>query len=353
MHTLVVGLNHTTAPIEVREALYLRGPERELLLSELKNDPSVAEAIVLSTCNRTEIYANVIDADPELLLKKMFSIKKLPFNLNFKKHFYVYHGQKAVSHLLRVSSGLDSLILGERQILGQLKEAVALSRKKGTLSKEFNILSHIAIRTGKKARNETQINCGGSSVSWAAVAMADKILKTLKNRSALIIGVGKMSHLAVGYLKKKGMDAIYIMNRTLEHSQSLAREAGGIAVSFWEIKEILKKVDVCICATGCPNYLIEKGLVEKVMGERQQAPLVFIDISMPRNINPEVSSLENITLMAIDDLKRVREDNIEKRSESISQVEAIIAKKVDEFYLKVSKNSLAKVMEFEESIKII
>lgn len=337
MFTTVVGLNHKTTPIDVRESLYLGAFERELLLSELKNDPCVVEAIVLSTCNRTEIYANLINDNPELLLKILLRLKNLPLNSDFKKYFYIYQGSQAIAHLLKVSAGLDSLILGEKQILGQIREAVELSRKKGMLGKSFNILSNIAIRAGKKARTETQIDCGGSSISWAAVTMAQKLLGTLQDKSVLIIGAGKMGRLAVDYLRNKGVANIYVTNRTHETAIALAKEFDATAVAFWDMKEFLSKVDVCICSASAPHYLIEKDLVETAMAGRQERKLVCIDISMPRNINPEISSLKNVSLVAIDDLDKVVEDNTKKRLEAVEEVERIVSAKVNEFYSKLAK----------------
>lgn len=338
MPTLMVGINHKTAPIEIRERFYLKAVERELLLSNLKSHPSVVEALVISTCNRTEIYAHMIDNDPDFLRQEFFKIKNLPLDVDLKDHFYAFADCDAVNHLLRVSCGLDSLILGEKQILGQIKEAAELSRKKGMFSKQFNILTNVAIRTGKKARTETSIDCGGSSISWAAVVMAQEVLKTLQDKSVLIVGAGKMGHLAVSHLKEKGASQIFVTNRTHESAIALAEEFGGTAVSFWDLKDILSKVDVCICSASAPHYVIDEDLIQEVMEVRHGKQLVLIDISMPRNISPEISKFKNISLVTIDDLSKVVEDNVRRRQAAVEAVEKIIERKIYEYEQKLIKN---------------
>lgn len=338
MNMFTVGLNHKTCPVEVREKFYLKLAERELLLSQLKDDPCVMEAIVLSTCNRTEIYAHIPGENPRLLLGHLFKAKKIPFTSEFKKHFYIYSGEQSILHLFQVSAGLDSLILGERQILGQLKEAIDLSRKMGMMGKQFNILSNMAIEAGEKARNETRIAYGGSSISWAAVRMAEETLGSLRDKSVLIIGTGKMGYLAINYLKKRKVNRIFIMNRTHDNATALAREFDCTAVGFLDIQEVLSNVDICICSASAPHYLIEKDLIERVMARRGQKKLLFIDISMPRNINPEVSSFCDVSLVALDDLDKVVEDSVKTRHGAVKEVEEIIHKKICEFYEKLSRN---------------
>lgn len=338
MNTLMIGISHKTAPIGIREKFYLTETERELLLGALQSAPSVAEAFVLSTCNRTEIYANVVSGDTaQALLKPLFGIKNLSFPHDLRKHFYEYRAQDAVRHLLRVCAGLDSIVLGERQVLGQVKTAINLSRKRGMMGKCFNVLSDVAVRTGKKAQNETQISCGGVSVSWAAVTMAARMLGTLRDKSFLIIGAGKMGHLAAGHLKNKGAGHIYVMNRSREKAERLASKFAGVPVSFWDIKEVLRKVDVCICSAGAPHYLVEKGLLEEIMPGRRDRGLLCVDISIPRNIEPAVSSIDKVSLITIDDLGDVVAENMEKRYSAVSQVDAIIAAKIEEYNSKISR----------------
>jgi len=341
MKILTVGINHKTSPIETREKFFLAPLERELLLSELKNDPSVISSIILSTCNRCEIYVSVDDEyQPFEILEKLFSIKHQTRTHDFQKLFYVMEGKASVTHLLRVACGLDSLILGEKQILGQIKEAVLLSRQHLMMDKTFNILTNFVLETGKKARRETQIDFGGSSVSWASVMMAQNLLGSLQDKTVLILGSGKMGRLAVEQLINKGVKKIYIMNRTIEKAEELAEQSGGIAVPFWEMAEILPQVDVCICSSSCPHYLIDRELVEKTMQVRCCQKMVYIDISMPRNIDPTVSEVKNVCLVTVDDLDRVVQDNIQRRLGAASQVEAIVVNKVQEYYEAINKVNL-------------
>ena len=339
MKILLVGINHKTASLENREKFFLNTLERDLLLSKFRNDPSVFSAIILSTCNRCEIYATVDDdSHPSDVLRKLFSIKDQPQTDGLLGLFYVLEGDEAVSHLLRVACGLDSLILGEKQILGQIKEAVDRSRQNLMMDKTFNILTNFVLETGKKARRETQIDFGGSSVSWASVIMAQELLGSLQDKTVLILGSGKMGRLAVEQLVKKGVKKIYIMNRTMDTAQEFAKETGCLAVGFWEIPQVLSQVDVCICSSACPHYLIEKDLVENAMLPRDGRKLVCIDISMPRNIDPQVADVKNVILLTVDDLGRVIQENFQRRMSAAQEVEKIIQNKVREFYEAINKS---------------
>ena len=244
MTIITIGINHKNTPIEIREKLFLSPAQQDLLLSELKNNPAITAACVLSTCNRVEIYAYVLDAAMDLdpIISHIFRIKNISLSKDLRQYFYVYSGQAAIRHLLEVSAGLDSLILGEEQILGQVKRAFDRAKELGMFDRYLNILSNIAVRTGKKARRETKINLGGSSVSWAAVVKAEEILGNLKERSVLVIGAGKMSELAVGHIQNKQFKKLYLMNRTQDHAWNLAKKYGGEVTPFCDMKEVLSQV---------------------------------------------------------------------------------------------------------------
>ncbi len=336
---LVIGLNHKTAPIEVREKFFLNPNQQDLLLLELKNHPLVSEAFVLSTCNRIEIYLKKTDKaiDCGFVVGLIAKVKKTPIEADLKQHLYCHEEKEAIEHLLRVAAGLDSLVLGEKQILGQLKTSVDRSRELGFLSKYFNVLTNIAIRTGKKAQTETDISYGGSSVSWAAIEMAQQTLGTLEGKSVLVIGAGKMGKLALSNLHNHLVSKIYLMNRTGEKAENLAQQYEGIAASFWDIKEILSEVDVCFCSVGAPHYILDQEKISQIMKLREGRRLVLIDISMPRNIDPAVGQLSGVHLSSIDALDGVVQANMKKRQEAIVQVEAIISQKMDEFVQKWEK----------------
>jgi len=335
---IAIGVSHKTTPIAIREKFFLNEVQKKLLLSELRSECSVTEALILSTCNRTEIFAHVLDKDRDfpLLFKKLFELKELPQD-KFKKYFYSFEAEAAVYHLLRVATGLESMVLGERQVLGQVKDAVELSREKGMLGTRFNILTNSAIRTGKKAQNETDISLGGMSVSWAAVRMAEKLLGTLEGKSVLIMGAGEMSELAGNLLKGKNTSKIYVMNRTQENASEIAKSFGGIPVGFWDIKEILSEIDVGICAVDAPHYILEKETVKKTVSLRDKRRLFLIDISIPRNIDPKVNKIEGVQLVHIDELDKVVEENLLRRKQAIISVEAIIQSKFSEYCAKIEK----------------
>jgi len=339
MGILIVGVSHKKTPIQIREKFYCTEVEQELLLSELKSNCSIVEAIVLSTCNRTEIFASVLDEakDTEAILKKLFEIKGLEWSRRLLESFYFFHGKEAIEHLLKVTTGLDSLVLGEKQILGQVKEAVKRSRKKAMIGKEFNILSNIAIRAGKKAQNETDISCGGMSISWAAVTMAEKMVGSLEGKSVLIMGAGKMSELAGDLLRSRNASKVYVMNRTRKNAEELAKKFNGIPVGFWDILDILGEVDVGICAVDAPHYVLEKETVVKALRARQGRELFLIDISIPRNIDPLVHEVPGAHLVHIDELDKVVQKNMKKREKAIFLVEEIIEDKLNGFYSKMEK----------------
>ncbi|MDE2028256.1 MAG: glutamyl-tRNA reductase [Candidatus Omnitrophica bacterium] len=336
---LIAGLSHKTAPIEIREKFYLSPSQQDLLLSELKNHPLVTECFVLSTCNRTEVYLKRLDKtiDAAFIASMIARVKKMNFDFDPASYIYTHEGTAALEHLLRVSCGLESLMLGEKQILGQVKLSMERAQQASSLSRYFNILTNMAVRTGKKAQQETDISHGGSSISWAAIKMAEKYLGSLQERSVLVIGAGKMGEIALNHLYDLGVKKVYLMNRTGEKAESLAAKYNGIPASFWNIKEILSEVDICFCAVGAPHYILDKEKISGIMELRQGRRLVLIDISMPRNIDPEVKSLEHVHLSAIDDLHEVVDHNMRKRAGAVSQVEAIIARKIVEFNNKIAK----------------
>ena len=350
---LVIGLNHKTAPIEIREKFYLNPSQQELLLLELKNHPLVSEALVLSTCNRIEVYLKRVGKaiDKAFVVNLIAKVKKTSLDVDLNRCLYTYEKTEAIEHLLKVATGLDSLVLGEKQILGQIKTAVERSRALGLLSKYFNILTNVAIRTGKKAQTDTDISYGGSSISWAAIEMAQQTLGTLEGKSVLVIGAGKMGELALNNLHNRSVAKIYLMNRTGEKAENLAQLYGGIAASFWDIKDILTEVDVCFCSVGAPHYILDQEKISQIMKLRQGRPLVLIDISMPRNIDPAVSQLPGVRLSSIDALDGVVQTNMKKRQESIAQVEVIISQKMSEFTQKWEKLQSLSGSDFFEALQ--
>lgn len=339
MNIIAFGINHKTAPITIREKLFLNSTQQELLLSELKANPAILEGCVLSTCNRVEVYVRVIDLNIDVysLKKLIFNIKKVPFTEEFDNCFYVFTGVDAIRHLFEVAAGLDSVVIGEEQILGQVKFSFAKAQEFGMFHRYFNVLSNMVIRSGKKARSETSINVGGSSLSWAAVVKAEEILGELSARTILVIGAGEMSELAVGHIQNKTFKKLYLMNRTQNNARSLAGRYGGEAVPFCDLKEVLTEADICLCSAGAPHYLVERDIVQRIMPKRGEKALLFIDLSMPRNIDPDVATIEHVQLYQIDDLKEVVKSSMKQRSQAIHAVNSMIEIKLREYQLKIQK----------------
>lgn len=335
----MVGVSHKTAPIDIRENFFLNPTRQDLLLAELKSNPKVVEAFVLCTCNRTEIYAHLIDGpiSSEFFIDILSKVKKTKLPLNSNKYFYKHCSEEAIRHLFKVVSGLDSLVLGEKQILGQVKDSVLRAKESGIFSKYFNILSNLALRTGKKAHTETDISYGGLSVSWAAIVKAEQLLGDLNTREVLMIGAGKMSKLAVGQISNKGFKRLYLMNRTPEHAKQLAERFMGEVVSFCDIKETLARVDLLLCSSSAPHYILDPETVKKVMAARKNRELILIDISMPRNIDPKVADIPNVQLFHIDDLDSVVNETLVRRESSVKAVEKIIDDKIQNYYSRLKR----------------
>lgn len=344
MPLVLVGVNHKTCPLDIREKFFIQPTEKDLLLAEFKSDPKVLAAIVLSTCNRTEIYADLLEPNPSVILDRFLSVKGLSLSAGLDEYFYVRHEKDVVEHLFRVINGLDSMILGEKQILGQVKCAVAWSQQKQMMNRTFNILTNLAIETGKKVRRDTLIDYGGSSISWAAVTEAQNILGTLDGKTVLVMGSGKMGFLAVQELRNKGVEKIFIMNRTHEKAVELAEQCGAQAVMFWQIKEILTEADACICSTGAPHYLVDKELMHEVMAARPARKFAAIDIAVPRNIDPHASVVPGVTLVSVDGLSQTVLDTKAKRMAAVEQAEKIIALKISEFYKALDKAAAFELM---------
>jgi len=336
----LLGTNHKFASIDVREHFFLSSSEQDVLLSRLRCDPRVVGSFILSTCNRTEIYVHCID--DRMIARDM---KTMLIDIKGKNKvvpsddiFYRKYEQEAVRHIFAVSCGLDSLILGEKQILGQVKASFEKARCAGCLDSFLNLLSQKVLQAAKSARHETDISIGGGSVGWAGVKIAEKWLGTLKGSDILIMGAGKMGELAAGHLQRRSPKSIKVMNRTQENAQPLIEKTGGTYVPYFDLPKILPEIDVCLCAVGAPHLLITKDLIEEVV-EHCRKPLILIDISMPRNIDPQIKDLQGVKLFCIDDLSALVSDNMEKRRGAVESVENLIDKKESAFYSSLDKQA--------------
>lgn len=324
MDIVLIGLNHKTAPVEIRECFAFNEQEAKAALDGLVRRPEIAEAVLVSTCNRVEILAAVPDAAmAAFAIKNLFSdMKKIPVS-EFEGCLYVYHGDDAVRHIFAVASSLDSMVLGEPQILGQIKESYKQATLAKTTEAVLNRLMHRAFMTAKRVRKETGIGGLAVSVSYAAVELAKKIFGDLDNKKVLLIGAGEMAELAVEHLLHNRAAGVFVANRTFERAVSLAGRFNGAPIRFEEINEHLKTSDIIISSTGAPGYVLTKADVKKILRARKNRPLFFIDIAVPRDIDPAINRLSNTFVYDIDDLQGVIDRNMGER-----QKEAIRARRI-------------------------
>ena len=355
MDVLVLGLNHKTAPLEVREKMTFSGNAIEDVLPQLSKRPSVQSGLILSTCNRVEIYVAGLGqekllGDAQTFLKDFHHIE----DQMIERHFFSKFNRDAVRHLFRVAGSLDSMVVGEPQILGQVKEAYIAARELSLSSPFFDRLFHRAFSTAKRIRSETEISKNAVSISYAAVELAGRIFGDFQNNSALILGAGEMAELAAKHLVSKGIGKIVFTNRSYAHSVELAQEYKGIPVPFDERNKYMKEADVVIVSTGAPDYLVTKSHVEEMLEERKREPMFFIDISVPRNVDPGVEEIADAYLYNIDDLQGVVEQNLKTRKEEAQRAEEIIELEIDKFYQAIDRLSVSPVIQLlQEKFSVI
>lgn len=332
MKIFVVGLNHKVADVEVREKLAFNGPKLEEGLLRFRELPEIREAIILSTCNRVELYANVTDPAQASVSVRTFLSEFHGIQRNSLEHsLYIYDDIDAVRHVFRVASSLDSMVVGEPQILGQLKDAFDLALSKKTTGILLNKLMKKAISVAKRVRTETKIAENAVSISFAAVELAKKIFTDLSKRVFMLLGAGEMAELAAKHLISSGVREVLVSNRTFERACELAEEFHGRPVKFEEFIQEMVWTDIVICSTGAPHYIIAKAQMQKVMKERKQRQVFLIDISVPRNIDPAINELDNVYLYNVDDLQGVVDANMFERQKEAEKAENIIAEEIMTF----------------------
>ncbi len=331
MHLVVVGLNHRSAPIEVRERIAISDSAIPAALADLLATDPISEAAVLSTCNRMEVYAvGAPDVAPDRIMAYLADQNGLAPH-EFDEFVYVYRDSEAADHLLRVASGLDSLVLGEPQILGQVRDAFEAAIDSKTAGRIIDALFRTAIMTGKRARAQTDIGKGGFSVGHAAVDLARSIFGSLGDATILILGAGKMSELTARHLQSQGIKSILVANRTYERACGVAQRLGGRAIQYDEFPDTLVAADIVISSTAAPTHIVSKELILPAMRRRRGRPLFLIDIAVPRDIDPEVASLDNVFLYDIDDLESVVEHMAKERAGEANRVEEIVAEETGKF----------------------
>jgi glutamyl-tRNA reductase len=332
MGIIVVGLSHKTAPIEVREKLNF--PESTLpeALRKLMGYEGVRESMIVSTCNRVEIYASAPDSAKGIDGIKRFISEYHGLSRDvLEQSLYVYPDSQGVQHTFRVASSLDSMVLGEAQILGQLKDAFDMALKTKTTSTILNKLIKKAISVAKRVRTETRLAEGAVSISSAAVELAKKIFGDLEGKHVMLLGAGEMAELAAQHLLGNGVKNIMVANRTFERAEELATEFKGDAIRFDHFPDALVMVDILICATGAPHYVVTRDMITRALKERRNKPIFMIDISNPRNIDPEVDKVDNVYLYDIDDLQSKVDVNTEGRAREAEKAEEIVAQEVETY----------------------
>lgn len=324
MHLILVGLSHKTAPIEIRERLTFPAHKQEEALSLLTSSPAIAEAVIISTCNRTEIYAVASsDEGTDAVIDFMAEYHSLDRH-ELVRSLYMYRGETVVRHLFRVVASLDSMVIGEAQILGQVKEAYDHALNHCATGKIFNKLFRQSFEVGKRVRTETEIGENAVSISYAAIELAKKVFDTLEGRTILVLGAGKMSELTAKHLVSNGVKSVLVANRTFERAQELADRFNGEAIRYDDLYVRMHDADIVISSTAATHYVITKEHVAQAMRGRGGRALFLIDIAVPRDIEPSVNDLGNVFLYDIDDLSGVVESNLEERMREAHRAETII-----------------------------
>jgi glutamyl-tRNA reductase len=332
VHLFLLGVSHRTAPVDVRERLDFSSRDLGGAVEALATRASAAESVVLSTCNRSEIY--VASSDPlrarEELVDFLSEYHQLPRD-SFLPHLFVYDDAEAARHLFRVSAGLDSLVVGEPQILGQVKDAFQVAAQRHCTGPLLGKVFDWAFGVGKRVRTETSLGEGAVSVSFAAVALARKIFGRLQGRRVLVIGAGEISTLTAQHLRTQGVAEITITSRTMAHAEALASAVQGRAVPWEEMMPALARADIVITATGAHRPILTRAHVESVTGRRRPDPLFIIDIAVPRDVEAAVGDIEQVFLYNVDDLQTIVDENLSRRGAEVARAEAIVSEELARF----------------------
>jgi glutamyl-tRNA reductase len=352
MNFHLIGVNHNTAPLEVRERLAVSESQLAEAVRFLVQQPGVEEGMVLSTCNRVEVLTSTRQgADLRSFLQSYFRVN--PDSL--QSHIYEFQERAAVRHVFRVASSLDSMVVGEPQILGQVKEAYAVARSLGAINSGLEALLSRAFAVAKRVRTETAIGSSSVSVASVAVDLAEKIFGSLKNKTVYLVGAGKMAELASRQLLSRGAGKILISNRTYERSADLAELLGGRAIPFDQLYQAAEQADIILTSTGSAEPLFRKDHAERLGSRRRGRPVFFIDIAVPRNVAPEVNRLEGMFVYDIDDLQSVASKNTAEREKEAERAEKIVEMEVERFALRIKSlevvPTILSLQEYCETIR--
>lgn len=329
MNLALVGINHRTAPVEVRERMNIQESHLAGAMSKLVNRQGIVEGLILSTCNRVEVIANAEEGSPAEPLLRQFLLDYHRCDLSpWEPYFYWRRQVEVVRHLFRVASSLDSMIVGEPQILGQVKRASATAREVGALSGDLGEVVNQALAVARRVRRETALGSAAVSTSYAAVELAKKIFGSLKGKTVFVVGAGKMSELSAKHLLEAGARAIFVSNRTYERAVELARAFQGTAIHFEQLFEHMDQADIVISSTGAPHFIVDRDQAARMLAARRNRPMFFVDIAVPRDIDPAVNQLDNAFVYNIDDLGQVVEANKKQREREAVWAEQIVEEEV-------------------------
>lgn len=327
MALLAVGISHRTAPVELREQLAVAGERLPALLRAAHRELGLEEVAVLSTCNRTEVYCSVADeaaADAPRRLVDWLARQRNLAPERLQSAHYRLDGVEAVRHMMRVASGLDSLVLGEPQVFGQMKDAYAVAHEAGTVGRSLERTFQQVFAVAKQVRTETAIGANPVSVAFAAVSLGKQLFSNIASTRALLIGAGEMIELVAKHLSEQGVAGITVANRTLARAHELADRHGGRAITMEEIPYALESADMVIACTAAQVPVLGKGAVERALKRRRHRPLFLVDLGVPRDIEPEAATLEDVYLYTVDDLRNVVDDNVKAREAAAREAEAIV-----------------------------
>ncbi|HEX9405743.1 MAG TPA: glutamyl-tRNA reductase [Thermoanaerobaculia bacterium] len=351
---LLIGLNHRTAPVGVRERLSISEPQLLPMLAELKAVGGVDGASLLSTCNRVEVTVSASSEDVIDSIVQWLSDRSAANRAELEKHLYVLRYEDVIKHLFRVASGLDSMVVGEPQIGGQVRGAFLAAQRCGALDSLLEKLFEETMRVAKRVRTDTGIGEHAVSVPYAAVELARKIFGDLRGLQALLLGAGEIGELTAEHLNGFGLSQIFVANRSHERAQQLASRFHGQAIYFEGIDPYLATCDIVIASTAAPHYVIEPAHVERALEARKMRTLFLIDLSVPRNINPDVAKIDGAYLYNIDDLQQVADSNRELRREKAEQAETIVAREVDNFRRRlIAQDAVPTIVELQQRLESI
>lgn len=357
MKLVVTGLSHHTAPVEVRERLAFEEKNLPEALDRLRRRPGMIEGMILSTCNRVEVAVTAdgqggAGESAEESIDRFLAEARSVEPAWVSPYLYHYNDKDAIRHLFRVASSLDSMVVGEPQILGQLKSAYSLAKERGALSGFLDQVVTRAFNVAKRVRTETEIGSSAVSVSYAAVELARDIFGTLQGKRVLLVGAGKMAESAARHLRRAGSGDLFVTNRTRSRADLLAEEFGGQAVGYEDFFGVLPEIDIVIASSAAPHYVLTTGAMREVIGRRRGRPMFLIDIAVPRNIEPAVNELEGVFVYDIDDLGRVVQSNLAARKNVAEQAEEIIDEEVQRMLLRLKTREVAPtIVDLQEHLE--